>query len=530
MIKRLIVLTLILSACLPLLANGTGEKSATADKIVLTLYCAFPPGARQVMSSLADHSVVKELERMTGYELEFMHPPEGDDGTFFNTTIASGEYPDLISHDFNRYPGGPEGAMADGVLVNMNSLIAEHAPNWNKRITDAGEVIRKKTISDNGTIIRFGTIFQCEILEGKVHRGLFMRKDILDTLGLQTPRTTDEFKDALRAIKNLGSFVTPLALSKASDNTSWGGGTAGINTIASAFGVTHRGYFLKNGQVAFAPVQPEYKDYLTFLFSLYDEGLLYADFPNLVRSDTVKMLSGNQTASAALGNWETRQVLQLGQSDNPGFDLAPVPVLKQNANDPKSHLTGVQESVNQRTWFLTTTCKHPIEAIKLIDMFHDEEVNRMFAWGLQEVDGNTLWVEKDGKRTFTDFMQKNPQMDYPTARDRYTLNPFQTRWDQEMEIQQYNHPKNGEAWDIWSASADNANLLPGSMTLTIEESREHASIMTSVETYTDEMFYKYVTGLESLDTFDKYLAEIRSMDIDVAVALQQAAYSRYLKR
>jgi putative aldouronate transport system substrate-binding protein len=467
---------------------------------------------------------------MTGYNLEFIHPPDGGAEAFFNTTIASGNYPDLWNDEFKTYPGGPEGAMEDGILVNMNELIAEYAPNFNKRIDDGGEAIRKKIVTDSGTIIRFGTMFQCELTDGVVNRGFVMRKDILDKLNLSVPETTDEFLTVLRAIKKDGSVLTPLALPKAEDNIGWGTTYNGVNAISSAFGVTSREFFVRNNKVVYAPILPEYKDFLSYINILYSEGLLYEDFPNMNRSDTKKMFNGGQTATAALGNWELRTALALGQSDNPEYDIVPLPVLKKNKNDEKAHFNTQSESVNKRAWFLTSTCEYPVEAIKLVDLWNDPEVNRMFAWGLEVVEGNTIWVEKDGKRSFTDFIQNNPEYDFATQRDRYCLNPFQTQWDQDMEEQQYNHPINKKAWEIWGDSSDMRDLLPNSITPTVDEDRGIAKIMNAVITYTDEMFYQYVTGLKSLDTFDEYVSEVKSMDIDRALELYQAAYDRYLAR
>ncbi|MNI78179.1 hypothetical protein D3C73_1345300 [compost metagenome] len=68
------------------------------------------------------------------------------------------------------------------------------------------------------------------------------------------------------------------------------------------------------------------------------------------------------------------------------------------------------------------------------------------------------------------------------------------------------------------------------VTPTKEESSKFASIMTDINTYRDEMFLKFIMGVEPIDNFDKYVKKIQSMGIEEALVIQQAALDRYNKR
>ena len=63
-----------------------------------------------------------------------------------------------------------------------------------------------------------------------------------------------------------------------------------------------------------------------------------------------------------------------------------------------------------------------------------------------------------------------------------------------------------------------------------EDSQRYASIMNEVNTYVSEKFVKFVMGQESLDNFDAYVEQIKKMNIEEAVKIQQAALDRYNKR
>ena len=103
---------------------------------------------------------------------------------------------------------------------------------------------------------------------------LVVRTDLLEKIGIsKTPETLDEFADMLREIKNAdvdgnGMQNVPLTLTA----------TAEIPGLYGAFGITHT-WNEVNGKLVNRFVDPRYKDYLLYVKSLYDEGLLDKEFP-----------------------------------------------------------------------------------------------------------------------------------------------------------------------------------------------------------------------------------------------------------
>jgi putative aldouronate transport system substrate-binding protein len=47
----------------------------------------------------------------------------------FNLIIASGDLPDMMESNWSTYSSGPERAMNDGVILKLNDIFIEHAPN-----------------------------------------------------------------------------------------------------------------------------------------------------------------------------------------------------------------------------------------------------------------------------------------------------------------------------------------------------------------------------------------------------------------
>jgi putative aldouronate transport system substrate-binding protein len=68
------------------------------------------------------------------------------------------------------------------------------------------------------------------------------------------------------------------------------------------------------------------------------------------------------------------------------------------------------------------------------------------------------------------------------------------------------------------------------VTPTQDESRKYAKIMTDVNTRYDEVFAKVLSGAEPIESWDKFLEELKQIGIEDAIQVQQAALDRFNKR
>lgn len=90
-------------------------------------------------------------------------------------------------------------------------------------------------------------------------------------------------------------------------------------------------------------------------------------------------------------------------------------------------------------------------------------------------------------------------------------------------------PEVYDAIETWG-SQDASWVMPDNISHTTEEERELANIMVNIETYRDEMTLKFIMGQEPLDKFDEFVQTIKSMNIDRAIEIKQAALDRYNNR
>ncbi|NUU60717.1 extracellular solute-binding protein [Paenibacillus agri] len=508
-------------------AAGTGNVEEPKDgKIVsspltLTYYVQGLGSAAPGIKTQNDIAAYQETEKKTGIHIEFQSPTTGQEKNQFNLLMSSGSYPDVIEWGWNDYPGGGVGAMNSGVIVPLNDYIDKYAPNLSKLLADHPE-IKKEVSTDDGRIYAFPFLRADPYL--RTYFGLGIRKDWLDKLGLQIPTTIDEWHTVLKALKegdpngNGKADEIPLLIKKDTMlNFS--------NVFLNAWGITSQ-FYLKDGKVAYGTTQPEFKEFLETMRNWYAEGLIDRDYAATDdKQKDAKWTGGLLAASElAVGGGIGKYMTAMSEKD-PDFNLvgAPYPTLKKGDKPVLGQITPIFNSVGAA---ITSSNKHIEETVKWLDFKYGEEGSMLFNFGIE----GKSYEMKDGFPTYTDEIMKNPDgMAFATALGQYAI-PFGGPFVQDKRYQEQNVslPQQKEALSTWM-DVENGDWLP-TLSLTNDESARLAAIMTDVTTYRDEMFDRFVMGVEPIDNFDTFVKTIEGMGIQEAIDIQQAAYERYLKR
>lgn len=492
--------------------------------IELSIYCGMAGGARQIYTSMEEMDIVKKMEEETGIKITFVHPPENDDGTFFTTMLASGDYPDIISDSFESYPGGATAAMDDGILMDVTDLIQSKAYYFYHMMDNMDSEVRDKRIwSDDGRITWFGTVFTAEFMDNQPHGGFLVRKDILDKAGItELPETIEEYEAMFEVFKAEG--LTPWTVSLK------GWKFYDYSPVASAFGLTTHRTHIEDGKVVYSRVSPKYKEFLEIMNRWYQNGYFTSDALTQSTDDSLKKFQSGEAGAILAGSWEVRTLEAVGQANVPELEVIALPYPRLNKGDQIATMKAFIQNPDGRHGFISAKCEHPEEAVRLVDYLFKPETIMMTAWGVN-TDEHTLWTEdENGNREWTDFMMNNPDFDPEIGRQRYTANALQGQWEEKMEKLQYEIPGVQQAWSVWGQNTSNENLPSNYMTQTTEEARELSRLLTQIETYADEMTFKFITGERALDEFDAFVEELKGLGVDRLCELYQAAYDRYQSR
>ena len=184
---------------------------------------------------------------------------------------------------------------------------------------------------------------------------------------------------------------------------------------------------------------------------------------------------------------------------------------------------------------ITTACDN-IEAVaRFLDYAYSEEGMMFDNFG---VEGDT-YTMIDGYPTYTDKVV--PTSEDGLTSEGYTISQALSMYtrtyatggyiqDPRYIEQYYSLPELQEAIKLWSQTDFGKYMYPPATTTT-EEASELAQIMNNIETFTDEMETKFITGAEDIDaSWDSYIEQLHNFGIDRAIEIKQAAYDRYMAK
>ena len=269
----LLLTAMLLLACLAPMAMATEEKPTLK---VLAFNAAFDPNT---------DINAQEIEKVTGYHVEYYMLPAENPDVKLNTEIASGTDYDIIKITANQYYQ----LVGRGALMPLDDLLQEYGQDMLATVSDTSW----KACQYEGVTyaVPMRKEYNKDIMDFIVYR-----KDILDKLGLARPETLDEFYNLLKAVKEASPDLIPLTGPKSelgSGDNNW----VLSPTITSAFGIYNEWQEF-DGKLVPMIKSPQMKDHLAFLNKLYTEGLIDADWA--INTGTIvqeKFSSGNAFAA-----------------------------------------------------------------------------------------------------------------------------------------------------------------------------------------------------------------------------------------
>ena len=167
--------------------------------------------------------------------------------------------------------------------------------------------------------------------------------------------------------------------------------------------------------------------------------------------------------------------------------------------------------------------------LKFIDYGFTEEGNMVMNWGKEGVS----YEKKDGWPAFTDLVFHDPNglttadaqklyltQNGPWPVDNYNRVAVRVTYGTDSVMNTDN---------VWSASGKYSSNMPP-ISLTTEEAEVFANYFTEINAYAEEMMQKFIMGSVSLDEFEKFQENLKSMGIEEVLEVQQSALDRFLAR
>jgi putative aldouronate transport system substrate-binding protein len=483
------------------------------EKVTLT----FSGQKASLAPDYSEMELVQQWEKDTNVSIVWENLPDTVYQEKKNLILASGDLPDAF-YNTGFTPGDISTYGANGTLVPLEDLIAEHAPNL-QAVFEKRPEIKAAVTSSDGHIYTLPAAEELGI--GAVPFFLSINKTWLDELGLDVPETIEEYEAALEAFKtqdpngNAKADEIPLSFI----NGWW---CADVGDIMAALGgmpdnLDHR--IVRDGKVIYTAAQPEYRDALVTLNDWYERGLVDAE---ALTQDDKTYLAKGKTPDPVLGSyvwWETEEVVGPDRAD----EYVLLPALEGVAGRVVGHSNGSDFSAG--AFAITRENDYPEVTMRWVDRLYDPVMSAQVSWGPI---GTTLEENADGV-----LQQMELGKDVSAGELRQKVSPGGPRVTLKEDFENVVLPEPRAAQRV---SDLEEHYLPWAedewfpnVAFDEAEIQEISTIETDIKTFVDTKRAEWIANGGAEDEWDSYVAQLEQMGLDRLVELYQQAYDRYLE-
>lgn len=214
-------------------------------------------------------------------------------------------------------------------------------------------------------------VFDTYRLDGEIYgigknrtttRALWIRKDILDNLGIDVPKNIDDFTNMLIELKKYGGNhgFSPMLIN---------GDVSNLNIFASAFSI-RMDIFMKEEVYVEPFFLKEFKDFSMYIKYLYDERLIDSIFPSTRNYNTIRKKFG-EGKSASIVMWDniySNLAMKLENNNIKDYEIIPMP-----AFETEEGVLGIEYLPPGDPFSITDQCENPEDAFKVIEWIYTDE-------------------------------------------------------------------------------------------------------------------------------------------------------------
>lgn len=491
----------------------TVEYPLTDSGYTFTCWTTYGPGMEDYLSQVGVFPAFAKAEEITGVGIEFIPCDQSTQPEKLNLYVASGSMPDVMMAMSSLYSTGGEGLIDDEVAYDLNQFM-DLMPNYAAYIDrELDEDTKADLYTDSGYLPAIMT------LGAQENVGLNIRQDWLDELNLDIPKTYDELENVLLAFKDKYGCRNALYMLQDFGYTNYALSNGYDTQVSAAMNGLH--FYQVDGTVYSGDFNEGAREYLEMLADWYAKGIFSDDCISIKNvndnSDLIYKDDCGVWVSEADFLTDTYKV----NAQDPNFDPQPMADVGKTA-DQMLHMYSVGRRLEgQSAWTITASCTEPELVCQYLDWFFSKEGQMVSNWG---VEGESYEIGADGKPYYTDLVLNNP--DYPSpkiALTMYTGTPLPCGLSMEASNALLD-PVVPAAGEVYRSNQDAAYVCDGNMTG--DEMSEFFAICSDILTKKSEVVAQIVMGQSDISAFDDLEEYAKSVGLDRAVEITQAAYDR----
>ncbi len=516
--------------------KGQGDKKFSDDKDVTVTWWLMGGTDEYYQYYWKEMKSLQKIQEITGINIDFQVAINYD---AYLPMMTAKTYPEILTAKNNeRYAGRLAAMFNDGVSVSLNTYMDEYMPNFKKIVEDNSDIGRDLRL-DDGTYSYLTRIYDTGDEKQRALTsvyGLAIRKDWLDSVGMDIPENMDDWYRVLKAFKT----QDPNGNGEA-DEEPYIACSSGWKYFLPAYGIDDDPSIMTDDQgnekVVFGYTTENYKSYLTEMNKWYTEGLLYYMFDGVSLENQRDRINGNFAGAwkGAIENIEEDNPdsnIKVLREKSPEAEIAAAPWPKT----PEGKLWCFSDisSVHRDTTVITSNAvKDGVDeaCAYLLDYMLSEEGTTLLTWGIEGESYEVVGGEKkllDGMDEMVDFHGKKLSKINLYA-DPTTI-AFPSRGDIVADyILSQKSPEYVDACMTWS-EGDTSYKVQQTCQLTVKMQEEADTIEDEMKDYMTKMRNRFITGKIPLTNYDAYLEQARLLGSETFTQIWQQAYDAYKAR
>ena len=535
------LLAFVLAAALALSMTACGGKAASSSAATsgsaegdkpMHLKILVPNNSNKFIKfdDREEYPVWQELEKLfaeKNLDVEFEVVAPDQYPTTIQTRIASGtDLPDIVC--LTPFDDAAAMELANkGTILPINKIMDEFGDGtFNKFIYEDYPFMSQLTTAPDGNIYWYTSI-QAQTYEDKpapTCRVINIRKDWLEKLGLEAPKTAEEFVSVMKAFQDNDMNGNGVKDEIVTVDTS---GDFFMTGIAQWFGVGNylTSVDVKNNKIVSPWYQDGIKDYLKYMQNLVKEGLLDPDLIGATYEQTSQRMAENKVGATfdyCMQMWLEPSV----NAENPEF--LPIANLETGYD---SYNIIEPPFFSWHKWAVTKDCKNTEAVAALLDVLYSDRYEELTAWGIEGVtyevvDGRRQLLEGNGG----DFWEKNAKERKSYGGPLWSGCVFPTVSLYTMESQFASRPEHKN--EFQKSVVFQENVYPDAkycyMAIAQNEQNERkAALTTDLSTYSSELVTDFVLGRASFDKWDEYIKQLKDLGLDELIEIEQSQFDKF---
>ncbi|NLD86784.1 MAG: extracellular solute-binding protein [Clostridiales bacterium] len=488
----------------------------------LTTFTAYNSWETEAAPWGDDQAIFRAMRDLTNIDWEFSNIPYTEYETKLNLEFAAGIY-------YDYYPSWAPGeilynyGVKGGVLYEFSDKIKDVMPNlWMLQETYP-DILKIVTENDGGIYTVPEVCYTATAGTGNV----YVRTDYLAEAGFDhEPTTVDEFYDVLVGMQKtvgqrIDGFIPYLPYSVGQINRD------NEMFIFAALGdYANTGFNLdENGKVIYAGATEQMRRYFEFMSKIYKEKLFNNEAYTMEPATALAMIQSGQTGVTTYGT-----VISMDSFPSGNYDVSLMaPLTSEYSNVQK---IDAQMPISKSGRCISTQCEYPDAILRWIDVLYSQEdvapgLNAISMWlGIR---GETWDYTDDTKKFYARLAPEGTEninvwvVSYAAPQTHYGLNFTAIADDASagLKVKGLGYLEKHLPYEV--------EPFPSRyFVFSDADTERYQNLWTDISAYIDEMKAKFISGVESVDNFDKYVETLDKMMIGEVCEIMQRGYDAFM--